>query len=140
VDIERAVEFLRGHHRAILATTRSDGRPQLSPVLTAVDDQGLVLISTRETAVKTRNLARDPRASLCVLNDGFFGEWIQAEGTTQIIHLPEALELLEYYYRTSPASTRTGLSTAPPCSASAGSSSGSPSPGRVPMLAAELPA
>lgn len=99
MDIERALEFLRGHHRAILATTRSDGRRQLSPVLTAVDDQGRVLISTRETAVKTRNLARDPRASLCVLNDGFFGEWIQAEGSTQIIHLPEALELLEYYYR-----------------------------------------
>lgn len=101
MDIERATDFLRGHHRAILATTRSDGRPQLSPILTAVDDQGRVLISTRETAVKTRNLARDPRASLCVLNDGFFGEWIQAEGNAQIIHLPDALELLEYYYRSS---------------------------------------
>jgi PPOX class probable F420-dependent enzyme len=78
---------------------RSDGRPQLSPVLTAVDDQGRILISTREAAVKAKNLARDPRASLCVLNDGFFGEWIQAEGTTEIIHLPEALELLEDYYR-----------------------------------------
>lgn len=99
MDIERATEFLRSHHRAILATMRSDGRPQLSPVLTAVDDQGRVLISTREAAVKAKNLARDPRASLCVLNDGFFGEWIQAEGTTEIIHLPDALELLEDYYR-----------------------------------------
>jgi hypothetical protein len=33
-------------------------------VLCAVDDKGRVLISTRETAVKTRNLRRDPRASL----------------------------------------------------------------------------
>jgi len=99
VDIERAREFLRQHHRAVLATTRSDGRPQLSPVVAAVDDHGQVLISTRETAVKTRNLARDPRASLCVLNDAFFGEWIQAEGTAEIIHLPEALDLLVDYYR-----------------------------------------
>jgi PPOX class probable F420-dependent enzyme len=99
VDIKRASEFLRDHHRAVLATTRSDGRPQLSPVTVAVDDDGRALISTRETAVKTRNLARDPRASLCVMNDGFFGEWIQAEGDAEIIHLPEAMELLVDYYR-----------------------------------------
>jgi PPOX class probable F420-dependent enzyme len=99
VDIKRASEFLRDHHRAVLATTRSDGRPQLSPVAVAVDDEGRALISTRETAVKARNLARDPRASLCVMNDGFYGEWIQAEGDVEIIHLPEAMELLEDYYR-----------------------------------------
>jgi PPOX class probable F420-dependent enzyme len=99
VDTKRASEFLRDHHRAVLATTRSDGRPQLSPVTVAVDDEGRALISTRETAVKTRNLARDPRASLCVMNDRFFGDWIQAEGDVEIIHLPEAMELLVDYYR-----------------------------------------
>jgi PPOX class probable F420-dependent enzyme len=99
VEIRRAADFARGHHRAILATTRSDGRPQLSPVSVAVDDDGRILISTRETAVKTKNLARDPRASLCVISDGFFGEWIQADGTVEIIHLPDALELLVDYYR-----------------------------------------
>ena len=56
-----------------MATTRADGRPQLSPVTAAVDDEGRVVISTRETAVKVRNLAKDPHAALCVLNDGFFG-------------------------------------------------------------------
>jgi PPOX class probable F420-dependent enzyme len=99
VETDRAVEFLRGHHRAVLATTRSDGRPQLSPVTAAVDDDGRILISTREPAVKTKNLARDPRASLCVMSDAFFGEWIQADGTAEIIHLPAALGLLEDYYR-----------------------------------------
>jgi PPOX class probable F420-dependent enzyme len=99
VEIALAADFLRRHHRAVLATSRSDGRPQLSPVVVAADEDGRILISTRETAVKTRNLARDPRASLCVMNDGFFGEWIQAEGTAEIIHLPDALELLVDYYR-----------------------------------------
>ena len=99
MDPQRAREFLRVHHRAVLATTRRDGRPQLSPVSAGVDDEGRVLISTREAAVKTRNLARDPRASLCLLNDGFFGEWIQAEGTAEIVHLPEAMDLLVDYYR-----------------------------------------
>jgi PPOX class probable F420-dependent enzyme len=99
LDPERAREFLRTHHRAVLATARADGRPQLSPVLASVDEQGRVLISTRETAVKTRNLTRDGRASLCVLTDGFFGSWVQAEGTTEIVHLPAAMDLLIDYYR-----------------------------------------
>jgi PPOX class probable F420-dependent enzyme len=99
VDPERAREFLRVHHRAVLATVRADGRPQLSPVTAAVDDDGRVLISTRETAVKAKNLAREPHASLCVLNDGFFGEWIQAEGPAEIVRLPDAMELLTDYYR-----------------------------------------
>jgi PPOX class probable F420-dependent enzyme len=99
MDLERAREFLRAHHRAVLATTRSDGRPQLSPVTVGVDDAGRVLISTRETAIKTKNLARDPQASLCVMNDQFYGEWIQAEGTAEIVRLPGAMELLVDYYR-----------------------------------------
>ena len=99
MDINRAVAFLRVHHRAVLATMRADGAPQLSPVTATADDAGLVLISTRETAVKARNLARNPRASLCVMNDGFFGEWIQVDGTAEIIQLPAALDLLVDYYR-----------------------------------------
>jgi PPOX class probable F420-dependent enzyme len=100
MDPQRVREFLRVHHHAVLATTRGDGRPQLSPVTAGLDAEGRVLISTRETAVKTKNLTRDPRASLCLLNDGFFGEWVQAEGTAEIIHLPEAMDLLVDYYRT----------------------------------------
>ena len=99
MDLERAREFMRIHHRAVLATARSDGRPQLSPVTVGIDGDGRVLISTRETAVKTMNLARDPHAALCVMTDRFFGEWIQAEGTAEIIGLPEAMELLVDYYR-----------------------------------------
>src|SRR5580704_4572266 len=97
VELSTAREFLRAHHRAVLATSRADGRPQLSPVAATVDDEGRVLISTREAAIKTRNLRRDPRASLCVLNDGFFGEWIQVEGTAEIISLPDAMEILVSY-------------------------------------------
>jgi PPOX class probable F420-dependent enzyme len=99
VDPQRAREFLVEHHHAVLATTRADGRPQLSPVTVAVDAQGRVLISTRETAIKAKNLARDPRASLCVFSDGFFGEWVSIEGTTEIVHLPAAMDLLIGYYR-----------------------------------------
>ena len=95
----QAAGFLRAHHRAVLATSRADGRPQLSPVLCVADDEGRILISTRETAVKTGNLRRDPRASLCVFTDGFFGEWVQAEGDVELISLPDAMDLLIDYYR-----------------------------------------
>jgi PPOX class probable F420-dependent enzyme len=98
---EQAREFLRAHHRGVLATTRADGRPQLSPVTAAVDGEGRVIISTRETAVKTRNIRRDPYASLCVFKDGFFGEWVQVEGIAEVISLPDAMELLVDYYRRS---------------------------------------
>ena len=99
MDIGRAADFLRGHHRAVLATSRSDGRPQLSPVACAVDDEGRVLISTRETALKTTNLRRRPYASLCVFTNAFFGEWVQVEGDVEIISLPDAMDLLVEYYR-----------------------------------------
>jgi PPOX class probable F420-dependent enzyme len=99
VDIGRATAFIAANPRAVLATTRADGRPQLSPVVVAVDDERRLLVSTRETAIKAKNLARDPRASVCVLNDRFFGEWVQAEGHAELILLPDALSLLEDYYR-----------------------------------------
>jgi len=99
VDVGRAASFLSSHPRAILATIRSDGRPQLSPVLVAVDDDGRLLVSTRETAIKAKNLAKNPRAALCGINEAFFGEWIQAEGDAELIHLPDALPILEDYYR-----------------------------------------
>ena len=99
MDTKRASEFLRDHHRAVLATTRSDGRPQLSPVVVAVDDQGRALISTRETAVKAKNLARDPRASLCVFNDGFYGPWVQVEGTAELADGSDRIDALVDYYR-----------------------------------------
>jgi PPOX class probable F420-dependent enzyme len=99
---DEAREFLRDNHRAVVATTRADGRPQLSPVLAVVDDEGRVVISTRETAMKTKNLRRDPRISLCVIKDRFFGGFAQVEGTAEIISLPEAMEpLIDYYRRAS---------------------------------------
>ena len=99
MELERAREFMRVNHRAVLATRRSDGLPQLSPVTVGIGGDGRVLISTRETAMKTKNLERDPQASLCVMNDGFYGDWVQAEGTAEIIRLPEAMDLLVDYYR-----------------------------------------
>lgn len=99
MDIEGAREFIRQNHRAVLATVRSDGAPQLSPITVGLDDEGRVIVSSRETAMKVHNLRRNPRASLCLLNDGFFGDWGQVEGNVEIVPMPDAMELLVEYYR-----------------------------------------
>lgn len=99
MDVQGAREFVRANHRAVLATRRRDGCPQMSPVTVGVDDEGYVVISSRETAMKVKNLQRDPHASLCVVNDGFFGEWAQVEGTAEIVSLPAAMDGLINYYR-----------------------------------------
>jgi PPOX class probable F420-dependent enzyme len=99
MDIDRARDFVRRNHRAVLTTYFQDGRAQVSPVTVGVDDAGRVIISTRETATKTRNLAADPRVVLCVLTEAFFGEWVLIEGRADIVHLPDAMQPLVDYYR-----------------------------------------
>jgi PPOX class probable F420-dependent enzyme len=94
-----AQKFLSEHHRAVLATRRRDGQLQLSPVTVGIDGEGRAVVSSRETAYKTRNLRRDPRAVLCVFVDGFFGPWVQVDGPAEVVSLPAAMELLVDYYR-----------------------------------------
>ena len=99
MDLATAQQFLTTHHCAVLSTWRRDGRPQLSPVTVGLDAAGRAIVSSRETAYKTRNLRRDRRAALCVFDDGFFGPWVQIDGTAEVVSLPEAMELLVDYYR-----------------------------------------
>ncbi|MET7319800.1 PPOX class F420-dependent oxidoreductase [Streptomyces sp. NPDC005549] len=87
----------------VLATIKSDGRPQLSPVMPAYDpDAGVIRVSTREGLAKTANLRRDPRAALEVTApDG--RSWATAEGVATLTgpgtdpHGPEVDALVEYY-------------------------------------------
>lgn len=99
MDIDRAREFLRGNHRAVMATRHPDGRLQLSPVLVGVDDEGRAIVSTRQAALKVRNLLRDPHVTFCAMTDRFFGDWLQIEGEAEVVRLPEAMDLLVDYYR-----------------------------------------
>lgn len=99
MDLDHARDVIRKQHRAVLATLRSDGSPQMSPVLAALDDEGRVVISTRETAYKVRQVRNDPRVWLCVLPDQFFGRWIQVDGIAEVVTLPTAMEGLISYYR-----------------------------------------
>lgn len=99
MDIETALEFIRSNHHAVLATSRADGAPQLTPITVGVNADGKVVVSSREPAAKVRNLRRDPRAWLTVFTDRFYGDFVQVEGSVTIISLPEAMDGLVEYYR-----------------------------------------
>jgi PPOX class probable F420-dependent enzyme len=102
MNLDEARDFLRENHRGVLATRRAGGKIQQSPVLVTVDGDGRAIISSRETAYKTRNLRRDPWAQLCVFMDRFFGPWVFVEGRAEVVSLPEAMELLIDYYERFP--------------------------------------
>ena len=99
MDTSEALDFLRQHHRSVLITTRAGGEPAPSPVVHGVDADGRVVISSRQTAYKVRNLRRDDRAVLCAFTDGFFGPWVTVSGPASIIDLPDAMPGLEDLYR-----------------------------------------
>jgi len=87
----------------VLATIKSDGRPQLSPVTPFYDrDAGVIYVSMTEGRAKTANLRRDPRAALEVTSpDGW--SWATADGTATLIgpgtdpHGTEVEALVDYY-------------------------------------------
>ena len=99
VDTVAALDFLRANHRAVMATTKSDGSTQMSPITVGIDHEDRVVVSTRETAYKVRHLRALPYAAICAFTDGFYGQWIQVEGPVEIVSLPEAMEPLVAYYR-----------------------------------------
>jgi PPOX class probable F420-dependent enzyme len=97
VSLDSAKEFLVKHHWGVLATRRKDGRLQVSPLTPGLDAEGRVIISSRETAYKVKNLRRDPRAALCVFTETFHGGgWVQVDGNAEIISLPDAMNSLVY--------------------------------------------
>ena len=86
-------------HRGVLVTRRREDLLQTSPIVGATDEQGRFLISSRQTAYKVRNLRREPRSTLCLFVDEFFGPWLQVDGNSAIVDLPDALPLLVATYR-----------------------------------------
>jgi PPOX class probable F420-dependent enzyme len=99
MEIAKALDFLRANHWSVLIARKPGGHPQPSPVNHGVDDQGRVVISSREPAYKVRNIRRDPRVTLCAFTNRFYGEWLAIDGTAEIISLPDAMEPLVDLYR-----------------------------------------
>jgi PPOX class probable F420-dependent enzyme len=99
VERDELLEFLRPRHQGILVTTRRDGRPQMSPVTMGVDIDVRVVVSSYPERAKTRNARRRAEGSVCVLSEEFDGDWVQVDGSLEVIDLPQALDGLVEYFR-----------------------------------------
>ncbi len=67
---DKLLALIADNSLGVLATIKSDGRPQLSNVTYHFDPRSLSIeVSVTEPRAKTRNLRRDPRASLLVSSE-----------------------------------------------------------------------
>jgi PPOX class probable F420-dependent enzyme len=99
--------ILSDGHAGVLVTIRRDGRPQLSNVNHCYDsERSLIRVSVTAGRAKTRNLARDPRASYHVSSPDFWS-WAVADGTAELTPVASdprdatVAELIEVYRRIS---------------------------------------
>lgn len=98
-------ELFEKRNFAHLATINPDGSPQVSPVWVDLED-GLIRINTARGRVKDRNMTRDPRVALSIVDqeDPYVRAYVQGtvaeateEGAEEHIH-----DLNEKYHGTRP--------------------------------------
>ncbi|MET9310583.1 PPOX class F420-dependent oxidoreductase [Kribbella sp. NPDC003505] len=100
---ETLLDRIGTHGLGVLVTLKRDGRPQLSNV-TYVFDGSRVRVSLTDGRAKTKNLRRDPRASLYV--DGPGGRsYVVLEGKAELSPVAadpydDVVQDLVDYYRT----------------------------------------
>jgi PPOX class probable F420-dependent enzyme len=81
---DKLLAVISGNSLGVLATIKRDGRPQLSNVSYYFDVRSAAIqVSITEPRAKTRNLRRDPRASILVSSDDGWS-YAVAEGTAEL--------------------------------------------------------
>jgi uncharacterized protein len=81
---DKLLAVISGNSVGVLATIKRDGRPQLSNVSYHFDPRAAAIeVSITEPRAKTRNLRRDPRASILVSSDDGWS-YAVAEGTAEL--------------------------------------------------------
>jgi PPOX class probable F420-dependent enzyme len=83
MELADALPFARGRRQGVLTTIRSSVRPQLSNIVYALGGDDVARISVTDSRAKTKNLRRDPRASLYVAGDDFWS-YVVLDGTAEL--------------------------------------------------------
>lgn len=113
MELQAGLDFARDHHQGVLVTRHADGRPQLSNILYHLSGDAagvgearhgdpVARISATDARAKTRNLRRDPAASLYVPGDSFWS-YVVLDGTAELSPVagahddPTVEELVELY-------------------------------------------
>jgi PPOX class probable F420-dependent enzyme len=99
IDRGGLADFLAGRHRWVLATTRFDGRPQMSLVTGGLTADGRLAVASYPERAKAANARRNPACSVLVMGDEFSDEWLQVDGDAEVLDMPEAADGLVAYYR-----------------------------------------
>ena len=76
-------DFISNNDKAVLSTFRRNGQAQLSIVVVGAQDDGAAFTTTEDRA-KLLNLRRDPRCSLLVSQDSWWG-FVVLEGNARIL-------------------------------------------------------
>ncbi|WP_428120348.1 PPOX class F420-dependent oxidoreductase [Candidatus Poriferisodalis sp.] len=76
-----AQNLVRRPNFAHLATLRADGSPKLDPVWIELTDESTVTIATGQDSLKTRNVLRDPRVAISIVDIDNPYEELQLRGT-----------------------------------------------------------
>ena len=102
MELNDALAFARTHRQSVLVTLKRDGRPQLSNVMHAAGDDGVIRISITAERAKYHNLVRTPWAALHVTRDDFWA-YAVLEGPATVAEVAQAPddatvdELVELY-------------------------------------------
>ncbi|MHB8618810.1 MAG: PPOX class F420-dependent oxidoreductase [Chloroflexota bacterium] len=99
MDTEQALAFVKRNHRGVMATIKRDGWPQLSSVAYLLDDDGVIKISVTADRAKTRNLRRDPRATIECLDVNDWYSYVVVDGPAAFVDDESAVPELRRIYR-----------------------------------------
>ena len=84
--------LLKGRNFAHLVTLNEDGTPHVAPLWIDVDDQGHVLVNSAVGRKKDRNIRRDPRVGVSILEQDDPYTWTAINGTVVSIETGEEAE------------------------------------------------
>ena len=96
---EKQAKLLTDKNLAAVATIREDGTPQVTPTWVDWDGEH-VLVNTAEGRAKPRNIWRDPRVSVLVMDPDDPYNWVSVTGTAELTHegAEEHIEKLSQKY------------------------------------------
>lgn len=95
---QRIQSFLERHHGAVMTTLKADNTPHVARITLGLID-GKLWSSSTQGRVRTRNLRRDSRSTLCVLDDSNPYHWLGLETRVTILEGPDAPQLNLKLYR-----------------------------------------
>ena len=100
MEITDAQKFLRDNHHGVLVTRKKDSSLQMTLVSPVIDDDGKVIITSRESTYKVKNIKRNPQISLLIYGDQFNGSnYIQIDGRAEVIPHPKAMDIVLNWHR-----------------------------------------